>query len=65
MQVKNYLGLGFLIVLWWVGLWGLIETIVQQFIRGSVKKAIMIYSSMIAFVALVIYLNPNILEHFI
>jgi len=63
--MKNYIALGFLIVFWWVGLWGIIETVVQQFTRGSATKALLVYGFMVAFVIVIIYLNPGILEHFI
>jgi len=65
MQVKKFLAIAFLTVIWWIALWGLIETIIQQFIRGSVKKAIMVYISMMTFVVAILYLNPSILEHFV
>ena len=61
----NILPLALLIVIWWVGVWGLIETIIHQYIRGSPAKAIMIYSSMIALVIGVVYLNPKIIDYFL
>ena len=65
MYMQNTIVLGFLIVLWWVGVWGIIETVVQQLVKGSPTKAIFIYGSMVAFVILIIYLNPSIIQHFL
>lgn len=64
MNTKNKIALGFLIVLWWVGVWGIIETLVQHVVKGSVKKALFIYGSIVAFVIIIINHNPGLLEHF-
>ena len=50
-----------LIVLWWIGLWGLIETILHQYIK---TYPIFVYSSMIILVLAIVYFNPTLLEHF-
>lgn len=57
--------IGFLVVLWWVGLWNIIETVVQDIANGSAKKALMIHAAMVGFVVFVVYFNPNLLEHFV
>jgi len=62
---KNVFAIGFLVVLWWVGLWGIIELAVQNFSKGSSIKAFFAYALMVLFVIMIIYLNPTILEHFI
>jgi hypothetical protein len=64
MNTKNKIALGFLIVLWWVGVWGIIETLVQHVVKGSVKKALFIYGMIVAFVIIIINHNPGLLEHF-
>jgi len=65
MEIGQILLLSLLIVVWWMGLWGFIETIIFQYIRGSSARALNIYGSMIVFVILVMYLNPTIVEHLI
>ena len=62
---KKVLAIGFLVVLWWVGLWGIIELAVQNFSKGSSTKAFFAYALMVLFVIMIIYLNPTVLEHFI
>lgn len=56
----NMILIGILIVIWWVGVWGLIETCVQQFTNGNPLKSCVIYGSMVLFVILVVFLNPNL-----
>ena len=62
---KKVLAIGFLVVLWWVGLWGIIELAVQNFSKGSSTKAFFAYVTMVLFVILIVYLNPTVLEHFL
>jgi len=50
-----------LIALWWIGLWGLIETIIHQYIKIS---PIFVYISLIIGVLIIVYFNPTLLEHF-
>ncbi len=61
----NILLIALLLVLWWIGVWGLIETLLHQFIKGSTSKALLVYSSLIATVLAVVYIKPQLLEHFI
>ena len=65
MEFGQILLISLLIVVWWIGSWGIIETIIHQYIRGSTSKALFVYGSMIIFVVLVVYLNPTIVEHLI
>ena len=50
-----------LIVIWWIGIWGLVETIIHQYIKES---PIFIYSFLIILVLTIVYFNPTLLEHF-
>ena len=54
--------LALIIVIWWIGVWGLIETIIQPFIKNSYWAAIGVYGAMIAIVILIVYLYPQVLE---
>jgi hypothetical protein len=65
MELPKVFFVSLLIVIWWIGSWGLIELGVQYFVRGSMKNAVLIYSSMILFVITIVYFNPAVLEHFI
>lgn len=64
-ETRDILFIAFLLVLWWIGVWGLVETLLHQFIKGSASKALFVYSSLIATVLAVVYIKPQLLEHFI
>lgn len=57
--------ISFLVIIWWIGMWGFIETIVQHYIKGSFTKSLLIYGGLIIFVGIFFYTNPNLLDHFI
>ena len=61
----NMILIGILIVVWWVGVWGLIETCVHQIAKGNPLKCYVIYASMVFFVMFVVYLNPKLEENLI
>ena len=54
-----------LLVFWWIGVWGLVETILHQYIKGSFTKAICVYTTIILIVIGIVWANPQLLEHFI
>ena len=58
----SVLPLAVLIVFWWIGMWGLVETVIQPFIKNSYWTAIAVYSAMIAVVLLIINVHPQVLE---
>jgi hypothetical protein len=64
-KTSDILFIALLLVLWWIGVWGLIETLLHTFIRGSTQKAILVYSSLIATVILIVWAKPQLLEHFV
>jgi len=65
MEFIKVLFISFLLVIWWIAAWGIVELIIQQFIQGSARKAVMTYSFMLLFVITVLYFNPGVLEHFV
>lgn len=53
---------GFLVVVWWMGVWGLIETVLADSIQ---KHPLFVYGSMVVFVMILVWIKPQLLEHFI
>lgn len=51
-----------IILIWWLGVWGLIETIIQPFIKNNYWAAIGVYGAMISSVLVIMYLHPKVLE---
>ena len=64
MELSRILAASFLVVVWWIALWGLIEIVLKRFIGNSETKLIIAYSLMIAFVVVILYTYPVIIERF-
>lgn len=54
--------IGLLVVIWWIGVWGLIETLLADLIQTN---PLGVYGSMVAFVVVVVWAKPGLLEHFV
>ena len=61
----NILVVSFLVVVWWIALWGLIEIVLKSIVGNSVRKSVIAYSLMIAFVLTIVYMYPSSLERFL
>jgi hypothetical protein len=57
--------ISFLVIVWWIAVWGLIELIITGAVGNSPWKAGIVYSLMIAFVLSAIYAYPGVLERFL
>jgi hypothetical protein len=64
MDKERILAASFLVVVWWIAIWGLIEIVLKRFIGNSETKLIIAYSLMIAFVVAILYTYPVIIERF-
>ena len=61
----NILVVSFLVVVWWIALWGLIEIVLKSIVGNSVGKSVIAYMLMIAFVLAIVYMNPGMVERFL
>jgi hypothetical protein len=55
------LAVSFLVVVWWVALWGLLELCLQPFVKKP-HHAVCVYGGMIAFVITIVWLYPDVYE---
>ena len=62
---KNILLASFLVVVWWIALWGLIEIVLNMIVGDSVVKSAIAYAFMILFVLTVVYMYPRTVERFL
>ena len=62
---KRYTSLGYslITVLWWIGIWGLTETIVGFLVKESLILRLGIFLSMIALVFFLILIRPELVEY--
>ena len=61
----NILVVSFLVVVWWIALWGLIEIVLKSIVGNSVGKSVIAYMLMIAFVLTIVYMYPGMVERFL
>ena len=64
MDKTRILAISFLVVVWWIALWGLIEIVLKKFVGNSEANLVIAYSLMIAFVLAIVYTYPVIIERF-
>ena len=54
----------FLVLLWWIGMWGLIDLLIGRITGGSFHKSIIAYSCIIGVVAVAVWFDPQVIESF-
>ena len=60
----SVLVLSFILVLWWVGVWGLCETAISAYAKGNAVKQCIAYGTLIIVVLGYILVNPEVIERF-
>lgn len=60
---KNVIFYSLFTVLWWVAIWGLSETIMTILVKNSIIYRLGIYSSLLAFVFLMLLYQPQLIEY--
>ena len=61
----NLLVVSFLVVVWWIALWGLIEIVLKSIVGNSVNNMAIAYLLMIAFVLTIVYMYPENIDRFV
>lgn len=51
-------------ILWWVGIWGLSETLLTMLVKNSITYRFLVYTGMIAIVFVLLLTTPEIVENF-
>ena len=49
-----------IVIIWWIGVWGLSDTIIHLVFKGAKHIELILYMLMIAFVLLTVFLYPEI-----
>ena len=52
----------FLLVLWWIGIWGTADTLIHLYFKGQTMKELAVYFSFISIVLFVIFVHPEFIE---
>ena len=62
-QRYKSLGYSLITVLWWIGIWGLAETVVGFLVKESLLMRLGIFLSMIALVFFLVLIHPEFVEY--
>lgn len=58
------IGYSLLLILWWIGVWGLADTIIHLVFKGETMKELGVYIVFITVVLFIVFLHPDLLEKF-
>ncbi len=64
--VDRYKALGYsvILILWWVGVWGIADTVIHMVFKGETMKELGVYSFLVASVLGLIVLDPDLISRF-
>ena len=54
----------FLVLLWWIGMWGLIDLLITHYTKGAFGPTALAYGSIIGVVLVAVWLDPALVEYF-
>jgi hypothetical protein len=58
----DFLLVSFVIILWWIGIWGFVETLVHQYSKGCPIRALTVYTGIMIVVICSVIVHPSLLE---
>ena len=53
-----------LLIVWWIGVWGIADTVIHLLFKGETLKELGVYILMVTFVLCLLVLNPDLVKHF-
>lgn len=51
-------------MLWWIGIWGIADTLIHFAFKGNKMKELLVYVTFIVIVILAVYLKADLIEKF-
>jgi hypothetical protein len=63
-KLGGLLFISFLVVFWWVGIWGILEALVRNAVRSWLVGELLIYSTMVILVIIIVFANPSFITYF-
>ncbi len=51
-----------LLILWWVGVWGIADTIIHLVFKGQTMKELAVYIGLVSIVLVFLFLNPDFMS---
>lgn len=51
-----------ILILWWVGIWGIANTVIHLIFKGETMKELGVYVFMVVTILALIFVNPELVE---
>jgi hypothetical protein len=51
-----------ILILWWVGVWGIADTVIHLVFKGETMKELGVYIFFVVTVLILVFVNPELLE---
>lgn len=58
------LGYSLLLIVWWIGVWGIADTVIHLVFKGHTLKELGVYLAMVTFVLALLFVKPDLVAHF-
>lgn len=55
-------GYSVLLILWWVGVWGIANTVIHMVFKGNTFKELGVYVGLVGIILVIVFLHPDVLE---
>ena len=64
--VDRYKSLGYsvILILWWIGVWGIADTVIHMIFKGETMKELGVYIFLVASVLFLVVLHPELVARF-
>lgn len=51
-----------ILILWWVGIWGIADTVIHLVFKGETMKELGVYIFFVVTVLVLVFINPELLD---
>ena len=62
-QRYKAVGYSIIMIIWWIGVWGISDTVIHLLFKGHTMKELGIYIFFVVTVLFIIFVHPEILDH--
>ncbi len=53
-----------LLILWWIGVWGIADTVIHLVFKGETMKELGVYIAFVTIVLVLVFINPELVQRF-
>jgi hypothetical protein len=56
------IGYSFVLILWWIGVWGIADTVIHLVFKGQTMKELAVYIGFVVIALTVVFVYPDFIE---